>query len=138
MKSFKSVTTLSGLLVFAVAAVVYILSAEPTGSLWDCGEFILGAYKMEVVHPPGAPLFMLVGRMFITVAELISDTEAHPENIAYAVNVMSGIFTALGAMMVCWVTMILGKLSLVGRKGETTTAQNIALAGAGADVDPIL
>ncbi|MAT55819.1 MAG: membrane protein [Saprospirales bacterium] len=131
MKSFKSVTTLSGLLVFAVAAVVYILSAEPTGSLWDCGEFILGAYKMEVVHPPGAPLFMLVGRMFITVAELISDTEAHPENIAYAVNVMSGIFTALGAMMVCWVTMILGKLSLVGRKGETTTAQNIALAGAG-------
>lgn len=131
MKSFNSITTISGLLVFVTAAVVYILSAESTGSLWDCGEFILGAYKMQVVHPPGAPLFMLVGRMFITVAELVSDTKAHPEYIAYAVNVMSGIFTALGAMLVCWVTMILGKLSLVGRDGATTSGQNIALAGAG-------
>ncbi|GIV32377.1 MAG: membrane protein [Saprospiraceae bacterium] len=131
MRSFKSLSTITGLLVFAIAATVYVLSAESTGSLWDCGEFILGAYKLEVVHPPGAPLFMLVGRMFITVAELISDTKAHPEYIAYAVNVMSGICTALAAMLLCWVTIMLGKLALVGREESPTTAQAIAIAGAG-------
>ncbi len=131
MHSFKSVTNITGWLVFAVAAIVYTLTAEPTGSLWDCGEFILGAYKMEVVHPPGAPLFMIIGRMFIWVAEIFTDTEANPENIAYAVNLMSGICTAFGAMMVCWVAMILGKMTFVGRNGSTDSTQNMALAGAG-------
>ena len=131
MNSFKSVTNITGWLVFAIAAVVYILTAESTGSLWDCGEFILGAYKLEVVHPPGAPLFILVGRMFITLAELLTDTEAHPENIAYAINIMSGLSTAFGAMMIAWVTMILGKMAMVGREGTPDKAHNLALAGAG-------
>lgn len=131
MKSFKQVTNISGWLVFAIAATVYFFSAESTGSLWDCGEFILGAYKMEVVHPPGAPLFMIVGRMFIWVAELLSDTVAHPENIAFAVNVMSGVSTALGAMFLTWITIILGKNALVGRTGKPDSAQILALAGAG-------
>ncbi len=131
MNSFKSITNITGCLVFAIAASVYYLTAEPTGSLWDCGEFILGAYKMEVVHPPGAPLFMIVGRLFIWFAEIFSDTQANPENIAFAVNVMSGVCTAFGAMFLAWITMILGKLSLVGRDEETDSSQNIALAGAG-------
>ncbi|MFQ5446810.1 MAG: DUF2723 domain-containing protein [Saprospiraceae bacterium] len=131
MKSFKQVTNISGWLVFAMAAVVYFFSAESTGSLWDCGEFILGAYKMEVVHPPGAPLFMIVARMFIWVAEIMTDTVAHPENIAFAVNVMSGVCTAFGAMFLSWVTIILGKHALVGREGKPDSAQTLALAGAG-------
>ncbi len=131
MNSFKSVTNITGWLVFAIAAVVYYLSAEPTGSLWDCGEFILGAYKMEVVHPPGAPLFMIVGRIFIWFAQIFSDTQAHPENIAFAVNFMSGISTAFGAMFLAWVTIILGKMALVGRDGPTSPGENLALAGAG-------
>ena len=131
MNSFKSITNITGWLVFAIAATVYFLSAEPTGSLWDCGEFILGAYKMEVVHPPGAPLFMIFARVFIWFAEIFSDTKAHPENIAYAVNVMSGVSTAFGAMFLAWITIILGKLALVGREGETDMGQNLALAGAG-------
>ncbi len=131
MNSFKSVTNITGWLVFATAVIVYMLTAEPTGSLWDCGEFILGAYKMEVVHPPGAALFMIVARMFIWVAEIFTDTEANPQNIAYAVNLMSGICTAFVALFVCWVTMILGKMTLVGRDGSTDSSQNIALAGAG-------
>ncbi|TAK37804.1 MAG: DUF2723 domain-containing protein, partial [Saprospiraceae bacterium] len=122
---------ISGWLVFAIAATVYFFSAESTGSLWDCGEFILGAYKMEVVHPPGAPLFMIVGRMFIWVAEMLTDTVAHPENISFAVNVMSGVCTAFGAMFLCWVTIILGKNALVGRTGKPDAAQKLALAGAG-------
>ena len=70
----KGLHRLTGWLVFAIATFVYFLSVERTGSLWDCGEFILGAYKLQVVHPPGAPLFLLIGRMFTWVAELISDT----------------------------------------------------------------
>jgi len=131
MNSLKTISNITGWLVFAIAAVVYYNTAEPTGSLWDCGEFILGAYKQEVVHPPGAPLFLMIGRVFIWFAEIFTDTKAHPENIAFAVNFMSGICTAFGAMFLAWITMILGKVALVGRAGETDGGQNIALAGAG-------
>ncbi|MEM9836074.1 MAG: DUF2723 domain-containing protein [Bacteroidota bacterium] len=119
-----------GWLVFAIATVVYFLSAERTGSLWDCGEFILGAYKLQVVHPPGAPLFLIIGRIFAWVGELFSD---NPEDIAFAVNFMSGICTAFAAGFVAWVTIRLSKLALVGRDAaaEFTAGQNIALAGGG-------
>jgi hypothetical protein len=128
MFSFKRVSNLTGWLVFAITAVVYYLSVERTGSLWDCGEFILGAYKLQVVHPPGAPLFLLVGRMFAWFATLVSD---NPEDIAFAVNLLSGISTAFAAMFIAWVTIILGKIAMVGREGQPDNAQVIALAFAG-------
>jgi hypothetical protein len=93
--------------VFAIAFSVYFLSAERTGSLWDCGEFILGAYKLQVVHPPGAPLFLLIGRIFTYFAELFSD---NPENIAFSVNLMSGLVTAFAAMFIARITILLGEL----------------------------
>ncbi len=124
----KGLHRLTGWIVFAIAAFVYFLSVERTGSLWDCGEFILGAYKLQVVHPPGAPLFLLVGRLFTWVAELVSD---NPEDIAFSVNMMSGLCTAFAAAFIAWVTIHLGKFSLVGRDGETDSAQDLALAGGG-------
>ncbi len=111
MNSYKKQNTLLGWLMFAVAAVVYILTAEPTGSLWDCGEFISAAHKLEVVHPPGAPLFLIIGRMFAFVADTFSVDKA---NIAYALNVMSGLCTAALVMFIFWSTTILARLSLVG------------------------
>ncbi len=128
MMSYKKVTNIAGWTVFAIAFIVYYLSAERTGSLWDCGEFIAGAYKLQVVHPPGAPLFLLIGRMFTFVAEIFSD---NPENIAFSVNLLSGICTAFTAMFVSWVTIILGKLALVGREEEPDQSQILALGGAG-------
>ncbi len=124
----KRLHTAAGWLVFAIAMTVYFFSAERTGSLWDCGEFILGAYKLQVVHPPGAPLFMIVGRMFTWFAEIFSD---NPSDIAFAVNLMSGICTAFAAMFICWVAIILSRMALVGRDGELDSGQGIALAGAG-------
>ncbi|MCB0566176.1 MAG: DUF2723 domain-containing protein [Phaeodactylibacter sp.] len=124
----KRLHTATGWLVFAIAMTVYFFSAERTGSLWDCGEFILGAYKLEVVHPPGAPLFMIVGRMFTWIAEIFSD---NPADIAFSVNLMSGICTAFAAMFICWVTIILSRLALVGREDKLDSGQSIALAGAG-------
>ncbi len=128
MKQFKKLNNLVGWLVFAIAATVYILSAEPTGSLWDCGEFIAGAYKLQVVHPPGAPLFLMIGRMFTIVAETLS---SDPAMIAYSVNVMSGICTAFIALFVFWSTTILTKMIFVGRSEEMTQSQLIAILGSG-------
>ncbi|MEM1120069.1 MAG: DUF2723 domain-containing protein [Bacteroidota bacterium] len=128
MKSLRKPETLAGWLVFLIAFVVYAMTAERTGSLWDCGEFITGAYKLEVVHPPGAPLFMIVGRMFTFVAEMISND---PADIAFAVNLMSGMVSAFAAMFICWSTITLGRLAMNGRDGETTEAESYALAGAG-------
>ena len=128
MGSFKRISNIIGWSVFVIALTVYFFSAERTGSLWDCGEFILGAYKLQVVHPPGAPLFLLVGRLFTWVAELFS---SNPEDIAFAVNLMSSICTAFAATFIAWTTMMLGKLTMMGRTDEPDQAQMIALAGAG-------
>ncbi|HKK87657.1 MAG TPA: DUF2723 domain-containing protein [Saprospiraceae bacterium] len=126
--SFKKSVNIAGWVVFALSFVVYILSAERSGSLWDCGEFIAGAYKLQVVHPPGAPFFILVGRLFTYVAELISDD---PSDIAFAVNLMSGMCTAFMAMFVTWIAMLLGKMTLVGRAALDNKAQLMALVFAG-------
>ncbi|NNE14881.1 MAG: DUF2723 domain-containing protein [Saprospiraceae bacterium] len=128
INSLKKAKTIASWLVFFIAIVVYYFSVERTGSLWDVGEFILGAYKLEVVHPPGAPLFMLVGRMFSWIADLVSN---NPANIAFAVNFMSALCTAFGAFLLARITILLGKLALVGREGETTGTQNLALTFAG-------
>ena len=128
IKSFQKAKTIASLLVFVTALVVYYFSAERTGSLWDVGEFILGAHKLEVVHPPGAPLFMLIGRIFSWLADVLS---SNPENIAFAVNLMSGVCTAIGAMLIARITMLLAKMAMVGKDGETDTNQNMSLIFAG-------
>jgi hypothetical protein len=125
---YKRVSLIAGWIVFAIAAIVYFFSAERTGSLWDCGEFILGAYKLQVVHPPGAPLFLMVGRVFTWIASLFSD---NPSDIAFAVNLMSGLCTAFAAAFVTWITCTLGKLALVGAQGNPDRAESIAIGGAG-------
>lgn len=126
--SIKKAKNISSWAVFIIASIVYFFSVERTGSLWDVGEFILGAYKLEVVHPPGAPLFMLIGRMFTWVADLISND---PSDIAFAVNMMSGFCTAIAAALVARITVLLGRMALVGRDGDTDGGQNIALTFAG-------
>ncbi len=126
--STNKAKTISSWTVFVLAMIVYYFSVERTGSLWDVGEFILGAHKLEVVHPPGAPLFMLVGRLFAWFGDVVSDD---PANIAFAVNMLSAICTAFGAFFIARITIILGKMALVGRTGETAGHENVALCLAG-------
>lgn len=126
--NFKKISNLTGWLVFAISFTVYFFSVERTGSLWDCGEFIAGAYKLEVVHPPGAPLFLLIGRIFTMFAEVLSD---NPADIAFAVNLLSGICSAFVAAFVAWVTIMLSKLAVVGRDETPDQGQTIALNAAG-------
>lgn len=126
--SFKKLVNIAGWTVFGIATIVYFFSVERTGSLWDCGEFITGAHKLQVVHPPGAALFLLVGRMFAMVGNIFSDD---PANIAFAVNMLSGICSAFAAMFICWVTIMMGKMAIVGEDEELTSGQEIALLGSG-------
>ena len=92
---FKLVDRIVGWLVFAIAATVYCLTVEPTASLWDCSEFIISAYKLEIGHPPGAPFFMLTANLF---SQFASD----PSQVAYMVNIMSALLSAGCIMLLFW------------------------------------
>ena len=62
--TFKKLNNITGWLAGLIAIIVYFLTLEPTVSWWDCGEYISTAFKLQVGHPPGAPLFQLLGRFF--------------------------------------------------------------------------
>ena len=85
--SFSKINTCMAWLVFAIAAIVYGLTVEPTASLWDCPEFIACGYKLEIGHPPGAPVFMLAANLF---SQLASD----PSHVALMVNLLSALLSA--------------------------------------------
>ena len=96
MKTFKFYNRLLGWVVFLIAAFVYISTAEPTASLWDCGEFIASAFKLQVGHPPGAPFFMILARVFTLFAG------NNLENVAFMVNVLSALASAFTIMFLFW------------------------------------
>jgi hypothetical protein len=127
MNPLSKRANITGWLVFAIATVIYFLTVERTGSLWDCGEFVLGAYKLQIVHPPGAPFFLLVGRMFTWVADLLSNNQS---DIAFAINLMSGICTAFAAMFICWVTIMFARMAM-GNSQELDDSRDMAINGAG-------
>lgn len=106
MKQYKFWNKILGWGVFFIAAVVYLMTAEPTASWWDCGEYIATAGKLEVGHPPGAPTFQLLGRVFSFFAG------GDVYKIAYMVNAMSATASALTIMFLFWtITMLAKKLT---------------------------
>lgn len=123
-KNFKIANNLSGWIAFAVAAVTYLLTIEPTASFWDCGEFISTAYKLDVGHPPGAPFFMLIGRFFANFA-------SGPETVALMINAMSAIFSALTILFLFWSITHLAKKVILTKDSEMTLGQAITILGAG-------
>ncbi len=124
MKRFRLFNTIFGWVAFAIAAVTYLMTIEPTASFWDCGEFISAAYKLDVGHPPGAPFFMLTGRMFAHFA-------SSPETVARCVNSMSALFSALTILFLFWTITHLAK-KLVFKEGEEPgLGQIVAVIGAG-------
>lgn len=94
-KKYSLLNAIFGWIAFAGAAIVYLLTMEPTVSLWDCGEFIATAAKLEVGHPPGAPFFLLLGRFFALFA-------SDPSTIAYCINAMSALASAATIMFLFW------------------------------------
>lgn len=125
MKKYNLINNTLGWFSFAVAAIVYLATIEPTASFWDCGEFITSAFKLEVGHPPGAPFFMLTGKLFSLFA---SDVE----NVARMVNSMSALLSAATILFLFWtITHLAKKIIWQDTSKEMTLGQLIAIMGSG-------
>ncbi|MCD6333496.1 MAG: DUF2723 domain-containing protein [Bacteroidales bacterium] len=126
--NFKKTNIITGWIVFAIAATVYILSIESSASFWDCGEFIATAVNMEIGHPPGAPLFMIIGKLFSLFA--FGNHAAIPRTI----NVMSALASGFTIMFLFWsITHLARKVFQSGeslKKGQTLAVIGAGLAGA--------
>jgi hypothetical protein len=125
IKKYRLWDNILGWAVFAVAAFTYLMTIEPTMSLWDCSEFIASAHKMEVGHPPGAPFFMILGRFFSNFA---GGNEA---KVAMMVNAMSGLASALTILFLFWTITHLARRIFLKQESDYTPGRIIAVLGAG-------
>ena len=124
--NFQKINNITGWFAFAVALVTYWLTFEETASYWDCGEFIATANKLEVGHPPGAPLFMFLARVFILFGG--SNTAMFP----IMVNILSALMSAFCILFLFWTITALARKTIIG-KGEVSMDKIIAVMGAGVD-----
>ena len=124
MKQFKLLNRIFGGMVFVIAMTTYGLTVEPTASFWDCPEFISTAAKLEVGHPPGAPFFMLTGKM---VSLFASD----PTQIAYCVNMLSAFFSALTILFLYFTITHLARRMLFGSNEVVQKWQMLVCLGSG-------
>jgi hypothetical protein len=122
MENYKKLNNTLGWIIFGIASCVYIMTAEPTASFWDCGEYVATAFKLQVGHPPGAPLFQLIGRFFTLFAF------GNTANVALMVNIMSALSSGFTILFLFWTLTILGK-KLALRSGEMTTGKMYAIFG---------
>lgn len=122
--NYKKYNTILGWLAFAIALLTYTLTLEPTVSYWDCGEYIATSVKLQVGHPPGAPLFQMLGAFFAMFT-----TEA--SNIAMMVNFMSALASAFTILFLFWTITALAKKVALKNTSELNTGSSIAILGSG-------
>jgi hypothetical protein len=138
---YNRVNNLIGWMVFVIACTVYLMTMERSTSFWDTGEFISGAYKLQIPHPPGAPMFLLIGRFFII---LFGD---NPATAAIAVNSMSAVASGFTILFLFWTITYFAKKIIqkntgpngkelknkdAGNKLPLGNSQLFAIMGAGA------
>ena len=115
--TFSKLNSCVAVLVFAIAATVYCLTVEPTASLWDCSEFIACGYKLEIGHPPGAPVFMLLANVFSQLA-------SEPSQVALMVNIASALLSA-GCIFFLFLTITHLARKLICPTGTTLTLPSV-------------
>ncbi len=115
--NFKKLNNIVGWGVFMIATIVYFLTLESTVSWWDCGEYISTAYKLQVGHPPGAPLFQMLGRFFSLFA--FGDVT----KVALMINAMSALCSSFTILFLFWTITLLAK-KLWMKDGEASPASN--------------
>ena len=125
MKNFKLINTVLGWLVGLTAITIFFLTSEPSASFWDCGEFISCSYKLEVGHPPGAPTFLLLGRLI----SLLSFGDVHM--VARLINFLSGTASGLAVMFLFWIITYMAKKFYTKNGEELTEGNMYAVLGAG-------
>ena len=123
---YQKINNTVGWLAFTIALSTYILTLEPTTSFWDCGEYIATAFKLQVGHPPGAPTFLLLGNFFSNFA--FGDVT----KVAYMINLMSALFSALTILFLFWTITAFAKriLGKVQTQGQLISIMGAGLVGA--------
>ncbi|WP_347838777.1 DUF2723 domain-containing protein [uncultured Draconibacterium sp.] len=121
MQHTKLINNILGWLVFILACITYFMTMEPTVSWWDCGEFITSAFKLEVGHPPGAPTFMILGRIFTLFAPDASKA-------AVLVNSLSAMASAATIMFLYWTIVHLANKLF---SEEKSSGEQLAVWGSG-------
>ncbi len=119
--NFKKWNTITGWVAFAIALVTYTLTVEPSMSFWDCGEYIATAAKLEVGHPPGAPLYQMLGAFFAMFA-------TSKETIALMVNMMSVFSSAFTILFLFWSSTIVLK-KIISQYTEVDKNNSIVILG---------
>ncbi len=122
--NFNRLNIITGWTIWLVATIVYVLTLEPTMPFWDCGEFIASSYKLEVGHPPGAPLFMLIARLFGAVA---GDTSQVP----YMINLLSALASSFTVLFLFWTITHFAKKIADLSGGIVTNGRLYAIIGSG-------
>lgn len=123
--NFRKVNNITGWIVFVIATLTYVFTREARGSLWDCGEFVACAFKLGMPHPPGAPMFTLLGRFFII---LFGDNAMTAAN---AVNFMSALASSGTILFLFWTITHFARKMYVNVGEELSPAQLITVMGAG-------
>ena len=123
--NFQKINNIVGWLVFLIALVTYWMTMEETASYWDCGEFIAVSFKLEVPHPPGAPLFLLIGRLFSFLA--FEDVT----KVAYWINFSSVLASAFCVLFLFWSIVLFGRKLLKVSTPAELTEKTWLLIGAG-------
>jgi len=124
MKRFRLMNNIFGWVAFAIAALTYLLTMEPTASFWDCPEFISSAFKLDVGHPPGAPLSALFGHFFSLFAK---DTS----HVAIMVNSFTALCSAFTILFLFWTITHLARKVIIKSDADYTTGKIIAIIGSG-------
>ncbi|MBN2668883.1 MAG: DUF2723 domain-containing protein [Bacteroidales bacterium] len=124
MKNYNLINNITGWVVFLIATVTFVLTIEPTASFWDCGEFIASSYKLEVGHPPGAPLFMIIARFFSLFA--MGDVM----QVAKWVNIMSALSSSFTILFLFWTITHFSK-AIVKKVAELNLATTIGIMSSG-------
>jgi len=125
LQEFKKYNNITGWVLFAISALVYTLTMESSASFWDCGEFIAASYKMQVVHPPGAPVFIMIGRIF----SLFSF--GNVEMVSIMLNLMSALCSAFAMLFLFWSITHIARRAFIKGTEELTTSNVIAILGSG-------
>ena len=114
--NFKRINNITGWIVCIIACAVYLMTMEASGSLWDCGEFASSAYKLQIPHPPGAPLFVLIGRLFMIPFD--------PHHAATGINTMSALASGFTILFLFWTITHFAR-KIVQKDGEALNGNKI-------------
>src|SRR6202020_3478002 len=123
--TYKKINNLAGWLCFLIAATTYVLTLERSVSFWDCGEFISCAYRLQVAHQPGYPLFAMLGKAF----SLLSF--GNNAKVPYFTNMMAALASGATIMFLFWTITALAKKMLIKPSEAIENSKLILIMGAG-------